>query len=72
MNAMASERRNKRMTVREETIFKRAAANAIETAAEKRRLFVSAASVWEIALKQQKGDVLVSGDLRAWLREQRR
>jgi PIN domain nuclease of toxin-antitoxin system len=52
--------------------FKRAAANAIETAAEKRRLFVSAASVWEIALKQQKGDVLVSGDLRAWLREQRR
>jgi PIN domain nuclease of toxin-antitoxin system len=52
--------------------FKRAAANAIETAAEERRLFVSAASVWEIALKQQKGDVLVSGDLRAWLREQRR
>lgn len=33
---------------------------------------MSAASVWEIALKVQKGDLLVSGDLRAWLREQRR
>jgi PIN domain nuclease of toxin-antitoxin system len=52
--------------------FKRAAVKAIETAAEERRLFVSAASVWEIALKMQKGDLLVSGDLRAWLREQRR
>lgn len=52
--------------------FKRAAAKAIETAAEERRLFVSAASVWEIALKLEKGDVLISGDLRSWLREQRR
>ncbi len=52
--------------------FKRAAAKAIESAAGERRLFVSAASVWEIALKQQKGDLLVSGDLRAWLRDQRR
>lgn len=52
--------------------FKRAAGKEIEAAAEERRLFVSAASVWEIALKQQKGDLLVSGDLRSWLREQRR
>ena len=52
--------------------FKKAAAKAIEIAAEERRLFVSAASVWEIALKIQNGDMLVSGDLRAWLREQRR
>ncbi len=28
--------------------------------------------MWEIALKIQKGDLLVSGDLRAWLRDQRR
>jgi PIN domain nuclease of toxin-antitoxin system len=52
--------------------FKKAARKKIEVAAEERRLFVSAASVWEIALKIQKGDLLVSGDLRAWLRDQRR
>jgi PIN domain nuclease of toxin-antitoxin system len=52
--------------------FKKAAARAIEIAASQRRLFVSAASVWEIALKAQKGDLLVSGDLRTWLRDQRR
>ncbi len=52
--------------------FKTAAASAIESAAGERRLFVSAASVWEIALKIQKGELLVSGDLRAWLRDQRR
>lgn len=50
--------------------FKKAAAKAIEVAAAERRLIVSAASVWEIALKLQKGDLLVSGDLRAWLRDQ--
>lgn len=52
--------------------FKKTAAKAIEIAATERRLFVSAASVWEIALKVKKGDMLVSGDLRAWLRDQRR
>ena len=52
--------------------FKKSAAKAIETAATERRLFVSAASVWEIALKAQKGDLLVSGDISAWLRDQRR
>ena len=52
--------------------FKRVAAKAIEIAAAERRLFVSAASVWEIALKAQKGELLISGDLRSWLREQRR
>lgn len=52
--------------------FKKSAAKAIEVAAAERRLFVSAASVWEIALKVRKGDLLVSGDLRAWLRDQRR
>jgi PIN domain nuclease of toxin-antitoxin system len=52
--------------------FKKSTASAIELAARERRLFVSAASVWEIARKAQKGELLVSGDLRAWLREQRR
>jgi PIN domain nuclease of toxin-antitoxin system len=52
--------------------FKRAAAKAIESAAAERRLLVSAASVWEIALKAQQGELLISGDLRTWLREQRR
>lgn len=52
--------------------FKKTAATAIENAAAERRLLVSAASVWEIALKIQKGDLLVSGDLHAWLRDQRR
>lgn len=52
--------------------LKRAAAKAIERAAAERRLFVSAASVWEIALKTQKGELLISGDLRTWLRDQRR
>ena len=52
--------------------FRKSAAEAIEVAATERRLFVSAASVWEIGLKAQKGDLLVSGDIRAWLREQRR
>lgn len=52
--------------------FKKSAARAIETAAAERRLFVSAASVWEIALKAQKGELIVSGELRAWLRDQRR
>ena len=52
--------------------FKRSALRPIELAAEERRLFVSAASVWEIALKAQKGELLISGDLRTWLREQKR
>jgi len=37
-----------------------------------RRLFVSVASVWEIALKAQRGDSLLSSDLMAWVREQTR
>jgi len=52
--------------------FKKKAARAIESAAKERRLVASAASVWEIGLKQQKGELLVSGDLRAWLRDQAR
>lgn len=52
--------------------FRKAAARAIESAAAERRLFVSAASIWEIALKARKGVLLLSGDLRAWLRDQRR
>lgn len=28
--------------------------------------------MWEIALKAQKGDVLINGDLGAWIREQAR
>ncbi len=48
-----------------------AALAAIETAAERRALFVSSASVWEIALKAERGRALVSGDLHAWVRDQR-
>lgn len=45
---------------------------AIEEAARSRRLFVSAASVWELALKAERGQALLSGDLHAWVRDQRR
>jgi PIN domain nuclease of toxin-antitoxin system len=51
--------------------FAASLAPAIEAAAIQRRLFVSVASVWEIALKAQRGTLLLSGDLRAWIREQR-
>lgn len=44
----------------------------IEDAARDRRLFISAASVWEIALKAERGQALISGDLDAWVRDQRR
>jgi PIN domain nuclease of toxin-antitoxin system len=47
------------------------ALQAIELAARARRLFVSAASVWEIALKAERGQAVVSGDLQAWVRDQR-
>lgn len=50
--------------------FKKAAAGAIKQAARERRLITSAASVWEIALKIQKGELLISGDLRSWVRDQ--
>lgn len=43
---------------------------AIEDAARSRRLFASSTSVWEIALKAERGKVLVSGDLRSWVRDQ--
>ena len=49
-----------------------AALPAIEGAARNRRLFVSAASVWEIALKTERGQALLSGDLRSWVRDQQR
>ncbi len=52
--------------------FKRAAARAIEQAAAERRLIASAASVWEIGLKMQKDELLISGDLRSWVRGQTR
>ncbi len=52
--------------------FAVAAAPAIEEAASGRRLLASAASVWEIALKAQRGELLISGDLRAWIRDQAR
>jgi len=43
----------------------------IEAAARARQLFVSATSVWEIALKEQRGRGLVRGDLSSWVRDQR-
>jgi PIN domain nuclease of toxin-antitoxin system len=48
-----------------------AALVAMERAAERRHLFVSAASVWEMALKAERGRALVSGDLRTWVQDQR-
>ncbi|MGH9648044.1 MAG: type II toxin-antitoxin system VapC family toxin, partial [Bryobacteraceae bacterium] len=51
--------------------FEAALAPVIEAAALDRRLFISVASVWEIALKAQRGVLLLSSDLRAWVREQR-
>jgi PIN domain nuclease of toxin-antitoxin system len=53
-----------------EGLLKPAALVAIEAAARARSLFVSAASVWEIALKAEMGRTLVSGDLNAWVRDQ--
>jgi PIN domain nuclease of toxin-antitoxin system len=50
--------------------FKKTAARSIERAASEQRLFASAASVWEIALKIQKGELLISGELRSWVRDQ--
>jgi PIN domain nuclease of toxin-antitoxin system len=44
---------------------------SIEQAARDRRLYVSAASTWEIALKAERGQALISGDLDAWVRDQR-
>lgn len=51
--------------------LKAASLPAIERAARSRRLFVSAASVWEIALKAERGQALVSGELHSWVRDQR-
>ncbi|MBI4545070.1 MAG: type II toxin-antitoxin system VapC family toxin [Gemmatimonadetes bacterium] len=52
--------------------MKVAALPVIEQAARSRRLFVSAASVWEIALKAGREQLLIAGDLRTWVRDQRR
>jgi PIN domain nuclease of toxin-antitoxin system len=50
----------------------RSVVQPIEAAARSRRLVVSAASVWEIALKAERGQALISGSLNAWIQEQRR
>lgn len=44
---------------------------AIEAAARDRWLFVSAASVWEVASKAERGQALIAGDLETWVRDQR-
>lgn len=54
------------------TQLKAAVLPAIESAARNRVLFVSAASIWELALKAQRAQALVSGDLHAWVKDQRR
>ena len=56
----------------EVTRFSAAVARDIERAAVERRLFVSATSVWEIALKVQAGALELTSELRAWVREQQR
>ncbi|HZH03309.1 MAG TPA: type II toxin-antitoxin system VapC family toxin [Myxococcaceae bacterium] len=45
---------------------------AIERAAREKRLFISASSIWEVALKVAKGGIVISGDLHTWVDEQRR
>jgi PIN domain nuclease of toxin-antitoxin system len=42
----------------------------VEQAAAEDRLFASAASVWEIALKAAKGELLVGTDLSHWVTAQ--
>jgi PIN domain nuclease of toxin-antitoxin system len=42
----------------------------VELAAKEQRLFVSAASIWEIAVKSARGDIQISGDLHTWVAEQ--
>src|SRR5688572_7967072 len=44
---------------------------SIEAAATDQRLFISAACVWEVALKVANGDISISTDLHTWLREQK-
>lgn len=51
--------------------FASEAVGPIEAAARARQLFVSATSVWEIALKEQRGRALIGGDLSSWVRDQR-
>lgn len=48
-----------------------AVVDALERAARDERLFASTFSIWEIALKAEKGELLVAADLHAWVREQR-
>lgn len=55
-----------------ERMVKPSVAQRVESAARSRRLFVSAASVWELALKASNGRALVSGDLHEWVRAQTR
>lgn len=45
--------------------------NALEEAARAERLYASTFSIWEIALKAQKGEMLVATDLHTWVAEQR-
>ena len=44
--------------------------NALESAAQAQRLYASTLSLWEIARKAEKGEVLVAADLHAWVAEQ--
>ena len=46
-------------------------APVIERAGYGRQLLVSAASVWEIALKAQRGHLLVASELRSWVEDQK-
>ncbi len=43
---------------------------ALEQAAQAERLYASTFSIWEIALKAEKGELLVATDLHAWVAEQ--
>lgn len=44
---------------------------ALEAAARQERLYASNFSIWEIALRVEKGEILVAADLHAWVAEQR-
>lgn len=45
---------------------------AIDHAAVERRLYISVVSVWEVALKVERGELELTSDLRAWVGEQER
>ncbi len=59
------------MAVGDESKLSPGAITALEDAALGQRLWASCFSIWEIALKTARGDLLIGGDLHSWVAEQR-